>query len=229
MIKAYHATSPEAFEGILEGGAILPASMRVDPEALRGACDKAISKRLEHLDVIPELKELVRAFRDLAEEKISELQGRRSLWSTQYDPKELHAHCFEYISGGTDFVYLQTGAWEDKAVQLFSRGKPWGFVFDAEELLTKGGLLFFNTLRNWIDYEMFSFRRTSDIEDAHEFLLTMIDAFFKDENNVEYGLQAIERIRIGSRSYLGWEGPLPIFMAKEIWKEGRRVHELEPA
>lgn len=228
-IKAYHATSPEAFERILEGGAILPASMRVDPEALRAACTKHFSfYRYE----VRYSEAFVKAIWDLIDQKANELQGRMTLWTPQADPERFHSHCFEYISGGTDFVYLQPREWEGTVVQDFSGGQPWGFVFDVEELLSKGALLFLYTLKHWMDDSIPSkFEAQSslyvDVESAREFILETVDAFFRDNDNVAYGGDALKRLHDKRPGYLGWPGPLPIFMATEIWKAGRRVRDLE--
>lgn len=230
-IKAYHATSSEAFERILEGGAILPASMRVDPEALRVFCNNALSA--PRYSLFSSLREVIEALRGLVDEKANELKGREFLWPTQDDPEEFHASCLEYTSGGTDFVYLQARDWERKVVEIYSKrkfsgGRLWGFVFDAEDLIRKGGLLFFNTLNKWLQEELFATRlkKLDGKRDAREFVLATIDAFFRDDRNVKFGEQALRDLRSGGQYYMGWEGPLPIYLATEIWKEGRLVHDL---
>lgn len=220
-VKAYHATSPEAFRSISRMGAIIPTAMRADDESIRRSCETD-QERLIESGVTPVVIEAIR-------ELIDEYLVRRSpLYRQPVDPDEIHSPCLEIISGWGEYVFLSTEYFINDRLTPFTG--QWGFVFDGLELIENGAGVILDPFEyealyaTWESLYVTQKKKFPTIEEAKEALLASISK--AKEGKEIFGQKAWRRTSIEG-SYIFWSGPLPIDWAIEIWKAGEKMRPKE--
>jgi hypothetical protein len=225
-IKAYHQVgseewSPdelsEVLEDVIDAGRIEPASQRLDRHEMEAECFTApergatLKQRFE--DASPQVMAALEA---IAREKIRELPESGVTQSL--------FNCLDLIGGDLERVFLMPGGWYSV---------PNGFVFDAEELLMRGGKFRKDDLLGGYAavIEGASEERLRSVAAAKRYIereLKDIHTYFEytGHEGVEEMRQTLRHPSPGARPEIVWSGSLPLKMAKEAWRNGRNVTQL---
>jgi len=222
LIKAFHqvggddTTSKERraiLREIRSRGEILPAVDRVDRSEMFQECfgDAQGSQDVESFWSSPQGEQ---ALTLIAKDKLQLLRYGGST-HTMFN-------CLDLIAGDFELVFLSIGTWYSY---------PSGFVFDAEELIREGAGY---RPRDLLGYYREAVERTSkltydSVEDARRAIEEEIE-LVRDEFESK-GKQAITLLRNDCAKEcpgeIVWPGPLPLGLAIETWREGRRVTSQE--
>jgi hypothetical protein len=223
VIKAYHQvgaddTTPAQrkayLDEILELGEIVPAIKRVQRLEMEKECfvDQAQSGH--------DFRFLSRQIGQEAEEALI-LMAREKLSLLPADGStHTMFNCLDLLAGDFERVFLSVGDWYSA---------PNGLVFDAEELLLSGGR--YRELDVLGDYayeiEKVAEFAYDSVEDARREINAAIKRARRKREST--GKQAVTLLRADCSSPEGcpgeivWPGPLPVSLAMEIWRDGRRV------
>lgn len=229
MILAYHrVSSNEVLGAIMEAGRIIPAAYRLDPERIRGLCGEMLRDASSPAaDGVMELVDEAAAYF----QSVQEASIGHKTWETAL-------RCEDILSGDSGRVFLSPEGWSEAG-----RGLGWplsGFVFDAEQLIRMGARFRRRDLGSsfWVLFRHTMEQATSP-EDAKERILEGIrEILEKGEVGGEEALEAIqvfhldsgdEKLRPHERrpwqqgaprgSEIIWDGPLPLDLAGEIWRD----------
>lgn len=219
LIKAFHqvggddTTSPERkalLKKILDLGQIVPAIDRVERGEMEIECfgDSQGAHDIRSFDPSPSGREALTA---LAREKL-ELLPVNGTTHTMFN-------CLDLLAGDFELVFLSIGDWYNY---------PNGFVFDAEELLLAGAGYRPKDLLGYYRHavEKNAAENYDSIEEAME---TIEDAMKDVRDNFEStGKQGVTLLRADCAAgrcpgEITWPGPLPLGLAIEMWREGRKT------
>lgn len=227
MIKAYHMVGsdewPEkdlsdALDEIMEVGELVPASYRLDRKEMAIECFSGKSRGSTIRQKWPKATPLaIQALEKMAREKIKELPDSgltRSLFN-----------CADLLAGDLEVIFLRPGDWYSV---------PNGFVFDAERLLKQGACFRPRDLLGEyvLAIEVIVRQRHRSLARAREEIEAMIDLVKGEMEYCEEGAYAVleacmegKGVCKGKRNDLEivWTGPLPLSMAIEVWKNGKRI------
>lgn len=220
MIKAYHQVGSDAqepfkrealFDQVLELGEIIPATLRVarsemNYECFTGPASVNLRSRFRNSG-----RHALEALEEMAVDIVDQLPEDGS--------KQTHFNCVDLLAGDLDRVFLSPGRWY---------AVPNGFVFDAIELLEEGAAFRPVDLLGQLDRGLQEVSRGNypNISEARY----AIEAEIQDvlQSGQFFGAQAVRRLKsyVKSKKTLGelvWDGPLPLDLAIEGWKEGKLV------
>lgn len=235
MIKAYHQVGADGWtdeqlqavlEAVLAQGKIEPASKRIDRGEMEIECftgkdrDSTIEQSFDRAD-----STVLKALKAIAKEKIKKLP-KKGLTQSLFN-------CVDLIAGDLDLVFLSPEDWY--SVQN-------GFVFDAEELLMKGGRFRpRDLLGNYKDVIEQIISRAQwvwfpSVEEAKK----DIEEALRDERETrertgEDGIWDLRDCMEHSGDYSGeqrcqgeivWPGTLPLDLAIEVWQNGQEITHL---
>lgn len=223
LIKAYHQVGGDdrtpkerrAFmDQILQLGEIIPAVDRIQQHEMYNEC---FTKESQGGHTVQSLSrgsslEAIEAMAAMAREKISLLPLVGST-HTMFN-------CLDLLAGDFERVFMSLGGWYSA---------PTGFVFDAEELLMAGAsyrprdLLGYygNRLEKAVGFTYDS------VEDARRELDSVFESVRDDHEST--GKEAITLLRadcgggVTCPGEIVWPGSLPLGLAIEMWREGRKV------
>lgn len=205
--QAFHATTPAAFESILEDGVLVPLGMRADDESIRTACERDISngryKDTRAGETVRELVELFLKKRPAYDKRIS------------FPEKNVHSGCLEIIFSYGTGVLLNAGGF------LFIYGPDpkqrgvYGFVYDSQGLLENGG----RVITEAFDNEMRVRMEASPPSTLDEIIRLAEASQAASELTGTPAFDYIRKYQTGY--YILWPGPLPVEMAEEIWENGK--------
>lgn len=238
MIKAYHQVGADGWsdeqlqavlETVLAQGKIEPASKRIDRGEMEAECftgkerDATIEQRYE--DANPTV---MKALKAIAKDKIKKLPKKGLIQSL--------FNCLDLIAGDLDLVFLRPGDWY--SVQN-------GFVFDAEELLMKGGRFrpmdllgnYDQVIQHIVDRARFV--GFASVEQARK----EIEEALRDEREAreltgQPGIYDLHDCMEGGGDYpdnnhcngeIVWPGALPLDLAIEVWHAGKEITHLVQA
>jgi len=216
---------------VLHQGEILPSSERVDPSVFMWDCQNTmneIRREIEFNDLEPN-ENTFAALYDWADQEVQSLEEWQREIGTEETHRETEFYCIDLLAGDLDRVFLSVGNWVRWAPSHT------GFVFDAEELVWKGAgirttdlsLAYMAALQRVL---MKLFRSKGEAREAFEGGLQKVV-----RANTSWKKEAKDWLRMSSRSLtkaalpeggmaeLVWEGSLPLKLAIEVWREGRRV------
>lgn len=227
MIKAYHSTrTVDALEKILAQGAILPGINRLSEEALRATCGKDTKAYDTHFGPNPIA---LRAMNQLLDEFI---RDHAETLSPKAGPTALR--CSDILAGDAGRVFLSAYRWT-LAADVEKRGlQKTGFAFDAEDLVRKGAAVRPYDLYGGFDQVLKTeFRKGyASTERAMESIASELSSMI--ETGSLYGDEAIAYLHKGLTDHqilyeleqedmeVVWDGPLPIELAIEEWRNGRK-------
>lgn len=225
MIKAYHATSKIGFGHILTNGALLPLAMRAAPFAINELCQEEVQDHYSHY--LP--PRVVAALVEILKERVEAFHKKAPNPPSVRSPQGIHMHCFEFITGGADYVYLSPLQWEETVVEYYSGGKPWGFVFNLVELLQNGAVLMREPFEWVLSRKMAAMARWGLPKTKEEAKQAILDTLrHLDESLLRWPVPE-EELTLPNidRYFVAFPGPLPIKRAVEIWADGTRDREFE--
>lgn len=220
MIKAYHQVGSDAqepfkrealFDQVLELGEIIPATLRVARSEMEFECfngPASVNLRSRFKD---SGRYALEALEEMAVDVIDQLPEEGT--------KQTHFNCVDLLAGDLDLVFLSPGRWY---------AVPNGFVFDAMELLEEGAAFRPIDLLGQLDLGLKEVSQSNypNVSEARY----AIEAEIQDvlQNGQFFGSQAVRRLKsyIKSGKTLGelvWDGPLPLDLAIEGWKENKLV------
>lgn len=228
MIPAFHYVrgGSAAVDSILKEGEIIPAVYRLDVQDLRNDCERLLT-RMDFASQGTERKvsgEAVHGIHQLIEQRFAELrdvQGQRKL--------PLHGttgfRCVDLLAGDLFNIFLSVGDWERG---LGGWGfTPNGFVFDSDELIDAGATFRtadFYEVYDEIIMEMMWGNKFSTPEEAIQFFLDNVeDLKHRRESSGQRAFKMVKLFQDGSE--LLFPGPIPIELAKEIWKNGKKINK----
>ena len=219
MIKAYHQvgsddwTSGELSEALMDlvsAGKIEPASKRLDRGEMEAECfdpERGADLKERFPKASPKV---MAALEQIARKRINKL------------PETGFTHslfgCLDLLAGDLDLIFLKPRGWYSL---------PNGFVFDAEELLMKGGRFRGEDLLGGYvaAVEGASKKPFGSVASARRF----IEHEFQDIRHYfeSTGREAIEALRhTRDLEEIVWPGDLPLGMAIEAWRDGRNITRL---
>jgi hypothetical protein len=225
MIKAYHqvggddrtpAQRKAYLRQILDLGEIVPAIQRIQRREMYNECFTEEAQgshsvgELLRLDSSQEARE---ALTLMAREKVALLPGTGST-HTMFN-------CLDLIAGDFECVFLSVKDWYSATN---------GFVFDAEELLMAGARYRPRDLVGYYGHGIEeAVKLTYDsVEDARRELESVL-ANVREAHETT-GKEATTLLRVdcdesgeGCPGEIVWPGPLPLGLAIEMWREGRRT------
>jgi len=230
-IKAYHYVPASAMKQVLHQGEILPSSERVDPSVFMWDCQNTmneIRREIKFNDLEPN-ENTFAALYDWADQEVQSLEE----WQREIGVEETHRqtefYCIDLLAGDLDRVFLSVGNWVRWAPSHT------GFVFDAEELVRKGGgirtadlaLAYIAALQGVL---MKQWESQKNAREAFERVLQKVvraNTARKEEAKewLHMSSRSLTKAALpeGGRAELVWEGSLPLKLATEVWREGRRV------
>lgn len=219
-IEAYHQVGSEewgdeelseALENVIAAGKIEPAVARLDRHEMEAECftdpERGATLKQRFEDVSPHV---MAALESIAREKIRKLPESGVTQSL--------FNCLDLIAGDLEKVFLMPGNWYSV---------PNGLIFDAEELLMKGGKLRksdllggYRAVIEGASEERFPSAAAAkryierEIRDIHKYFE------YTGHEGVQELRQAFQDPVEDSRMEIVWPGALPIKMAKEAWRNG---------
>ncbi len=228
MIKAYHQVGSDEWEAdelaaaideVQEIGYIIPASERLDREEMDAECfgdeDRGSTIRQKWPKATPNA---LAALEELARVKVNDLP-KSGITQSLFN-------CADLIAGDLELIFLRPGNWYSV---------PNGFVFDAEELL-KHGARFRprDLLGEYVSALDIVVRQNyRSLRAARREILAMLDLV---KGEMEYKGKGAYKVleecmkgkgicsKQGSYDHeIVWPGPLPLRMAIETWKNGKRI------
>jgi len=241
MIKAFHSVGTEhlsqkargaIFDVIVETGAIFPAIFHVERDKMDAQCYRHVTRsiRAKFLKADPRAWKAMVQIIDAALDRLPE-EGHRQTRFT----------CVDVLAGDLDRVFL--GLKWRKLV-------PNGFVFNAEELLQKGARYrpidliqdFHETIKETVlkayktvpaakraltaalDRHLEQQTYTGD-EGVHALYECVADAFNTFHQLEENGRASDQEAAIWgcAEAEFVWDGPLPLDLAIEGWRNSKRV------
>lgn len=228
MIKAYHMVGSDewpdsdlaaALDEIMEVGELLPATHRLDRDEMEIECftgkNRGATIRQKWPKATPKALE---ALEDMAREKLKELPRSgmtRSLFN-----------CADLLAGDLEVIFLRPGDWYSV---------PNGFVFDARELMEKGACFrpkdLLGAYVSAIDVVVTQkYRSVARAREEIRWMINLVKGDMQSCGPTAYQvLEACMKkggICQGKRNEdheLVWEGPLPLSMAIEVWKNGKQI------
>lgn len=208
-----------AIDEILEVGELLPAAYRLDRKEMEIECfsgrDRGSTIQQKWPKATPRALE---ALEEMAREKIAELPDSgmtRSLFN-----------CADLLAGDLEVIFLRPGGWYNTDN---------GFVFDAKELMEKGACFRLrDLLREYVSaIKIVASQKYRSVAIARDEIRAMIDLVKSDlqycGKSAYPVLEACMKRKgiCAGGPYLGyeivWPGPLPISMAIEVWKNGKKI------
>ncbi len=222
MIKAFHQVGVDGMkardltrlmERVAKLGVILPATERLSRGEMELECfDSArypIRARFKGGRSL-----MIEALEDIAKEKISELPEDGSTQSM--------FNCIDLIAGDLDNVFLSIGNWY---------AIPTGFVFDGEDLLSRGAVFRPGDILGELGYRLeqvskWNYGTYSEARRAIEEIAP--EVIRRNSLKGAAALSAIKRcLKQGEGTCpvgeLVWEGPLPLELAVEAWDGNERI------
>jgi hypothetical protein len=240
MIKAYHrVSSNEALKAILDAGQIVPAAYRLDPARIWDLCQEDVGRTFDMTSPAG------LAITELVEEAVAYFEAmQRGLQVEKTSATALK--CIDILSGDAGKVFLSPGTWSEAG-----RGLGWplsGFVFDVETLIGNGALL-----RKWDFFSSYSVALKNAVESASGLPANKIKDQFVAKiesilNRQISGAEAMEILRRYAvapgeehlkpyelrhergwsvQEEIVWDGPLPLDLAIEAWKDDERIMPFE--
>jgi hypothetical protein len=229
LIKAYHQVGGDdrtpaqrkAFlNQILDLGEIVPAIQRIQRREMYNECFTEESQGGQRIEGLlhgsgPEARE---ALTLMAREKLALLPEDGST-HTMFN-------CLDLIAGDFERVFMSIGDW-------YSAQN--GFVFDAEELLMAGASYRPRDLLGYYGHRLekavgFTY---DSVEDARRELESVFESVRDDhETTGKAGVTLLRADCGGGTTCPGeivWPGFLPLGLAIEMWREGRKVEFREGA
>ena len=233
MIKAYHQTRRSIdVDLVLEAGAILPAVYFLKPDQIFRLCKavgitmKALKRGFQgHPVALEGLKEAAEMYAESLEgiqkAKGIAAPGVEEIESSPYRLKS-GFECEDVLAGDAECVFLAMGGW-------FSRRGESGFVFDAESMVNWGATVRPADLLGHytrLVQEVLANPDWRSPADAREAIIRGLQEI-RTRNELS-GSGALQFLRENSRAVLPgrteseivWQGPLPVDLAVEIWKNG---------
>jgi hypothetical protein len=220
-IKAYHQVGGDdrtpaerkAFmDQILDLGRIVPAIERIQRREMYNECFTEEAQGSQDIASFTAASEESRqALAEMAREKIALLPVEGST-HTMFN-------CMDLIAGDFERIFLSVADWYNYAN---------GFVFDAEGLLMGGASY---RPRDLLGFYRFKVEQAAaftydSVEDARREFEQIIEDV--RENNEFTGKEAVTLLRVdcargGCPGEIVWPGSLPLGLAIEMWREGRRT------
>lgn len=215
--KAFHAVSggPSAVQRLLDEGDLRPALEHTNPDVAARLCAGWVEEAEK--DDSGAFPDAIQSLKDLIEERLDEIASIPPYSEgSRFD-------CEDFLAGDYDNVFLSVDWWH-QALSTEEVDRISGFVFDAENLIMKGGMF-----------------RPQDMID--EYWQTLSDFLYKPDGRktAEALKNRFQRVRRkyeigGSRAIAalrrkGYEGlaeilfpgRLPLDLAIEIWENGEQV------
>lgn len=220
MIKAYHQVGGAGqepwkrealFDQVLKLGEIVPATLRIARSEMNYECfngPASVNLRSRFKD---SGRYALEALEEMAVDVIDQLPEDGS--------KQTHFNCVDLLAGDLDLVFLSIDRWYDVHN---------GFVFDAVKLIKEGATFRPVDLLGQFDRGLQEISRGNypNVSEARY----AIEAEIQDvlSSGQFFGSQAIRRLKtyVKSKKTLGelvWDGPLPLDLAIEGWKENKLV------
>lgn len=214
--KAFHAVSggPAAVRRLLDGGELRPAWEHTNPDAAAQLCAGWVEEAEK--DGSGAVPAAIQALKDLIEERLDEIA------SVPPYSEGSRFQCEDLLAGDYDNVFLSVDEWH-QALSTEEVERVSGFVFDAENLIKKGGTLrrqdlideYWQTLSNFL-YKPGG-RKTGELKKQlgrvrRKYELT--------------GLGALAALRREGGEAFGeilFPDRLPLDLAVEVWENGERV------
>lgn len=215
---------------ILSHGAILPGALRLDPGLFLEKCDLHISESADVAAIDdPAVKlntTVLAALRHLASESMEglrRLQREAGVTGTQ---RTTQYACPDLLAGDLERVFLSLESWPSWARQISEEPQLHGFVFDAEDLVKKGGRIRPRDLLKkyrWAIEDLLRSRIRSKDKAYTEILKSLERVQREGEKRGKDALEfmfsdAMYRQREEARESgvtmeLVWDGPLPLELA----------------
>lgn len=219
VIRAYHQVGGDDrrpqdrrryMDRILADGSITPAVDRIRRSEMEAECFGDAQGSQDVASFTGASAEARAALTQMAQEKIAQLP-RVGSTHTMFN-------CLDLIAGDFDMVFLAIGDWYTYAS---------GFVFDAEELLMSGALYRPADLLGFYRFKLEEAASLTydSVEDARWEFEAIISNVKEDRQST--GKEAVTLLRNDcGKSCPGeivWPGSLPLGLAIEMWREGRKV------
>mgnify|MGYP003575279727 CR=1 FL=1 len=223
LIKAFHQVGGDdktpaerkAFlDQILALGEIIPAIERVQRREMYNECFTSEAQGGHSVDALrhgagPEFRDAVTL---MAREKV-ELLPEDGTTHTMFN-------CLDLIAGDFELVFLSIGDWYNY---------PSGFVFDAEALLMSGARYRSKDLLGYYGGALEEVGKYTydSVEDARREIEDALKQVQYDREST--GKEAIYLLRSdcsgkqGCPGEIVWPGSLPLGLAIETWREGRKM------
>ena len=230
-IKAYHYVPASAMKKVLHQEEILPSSERVDPSIFMWDCQNTMNEIRREIEFGGQVADenALEALYDWADQEVQSLEEWQREIGAEETHRETQFYCIDLLAGDLDRVFLSVGNWVHWAPSHT------GFVFDAEELIGRGGGLRTTdlSLAYGVALQEVLMKRWRSREEAREAFEREFRKVVK--TNTALKKEAKDWLRMSSRSLtqaalpeggraeLVWEGSLPLKLAIEVWDEGRRV------
>lgn len=223
MIKAYHqvggadktpAQRAVFIDQILDLGEIIPAIQRVKRGEMWHEC---FSEESQGCHTVEEM--CVRGTSPKAREALAILTREKLALLPEEGTTHTMFNCLDLLAGDFEGVFLSIGDWYDH---------PSGFVFDAEELVAAGASYRGVDLLGYYDYKLtealknWSYGSVVQAKKAIEAALESVH-----ENHESKGEEALTLLRAecasGCPGEIVWPGSLPLGLAVEMWRDGKKV------
>jgi len=217
-IKAYHQVGTDSMtsqarakllERIIELGAVVPATERVQRREMHEEC----FGDAEDFNIYGRFRgatpNALRAIEDMARERVDRLpaNGMRHTLFT----------CVDVLAGDLGRIFFTIGKWY--AIRN-------GLVFDAREPLMNGAQFRpEDLLRDFSDAITAAAKlEWPTVAEARGAIESMLQSVF-EENTLtgDEGVLKLEDCGGCPQAEIAWEGPVPVDMAIEVWREGKRL------
>lgn len=218
---AYHQVfGAGSLDRILEEGFIYPGIYRLDPEWLRGKCERWIAEDLRW----EENPEMLDALLFVVERAVEDLKEFREEKGIVAGSTATQLECVDVIFGDAWNVFLSPH-------EMRFAGSEDALVFDAFDLVDRGAALrmtdFIDSYRTMTQDLLYGKTDYENVRDPVKRIMKAVKEVKGNEMRGKWAIQELVSMTINEGLNYGadivWNGPLPVRWAKEVVRGGRSI------